>query len=378
MADRNPLLAVRRYACCLPFLLGLAAIGISVPAHAQTAVTLAQLQQFLANSQKNGSADSDIAMRLNSVSLSERLSNAQFSHLLTVFAPGRQTAEQLEILADESLLADLPSTENSNQQAPDPTAQQQMIASATKYASYYLQHLPDFLATRVTRAFDNSPQLSEQKHSKPKILMHLASVYKEQITYRDGQETILSGAAYSSHPSRHSLTSRGEFGPALVTVLHDITSGSIVWSYWEQPEKDTRLAVFRYSVPEHASHYMVDFCCYSKSENEPEAHLFHQYAAYHGEISLDPETGIVYRLTMQTDLDNPAPVAASTTAIEYGEVTIGGRAYFCPLRSVTTIAVHSPEILYFDGIGLAKYLNEASFVNYHKFGSTSQILTNQP
>ena len=383
MADRNLLLAIRKYTRGFPFFLGLAAIGISTPAHAQTTVTLAQLEQFLSGAQKNGSADSDIAMRLSSVSLSERLSDAQLNHLLTAFAPGRQATEQLEILADESLLADSPSAETSTLQAPNSAAQRQMIASATQYASYYLQHLPDFLATRVTRAFDNSPQLPDQKHSKPKIILHLASVDKEQITYRDGQEALLSGAINASQPLRRSLTSRGEFGPALTTVLHDILSGSIAWnrwewSHWEQPERAPRLAVFRYSVPEHASHYMVDFCCYARSENEPETHRFHQYAAYHGEISLDPETGVVYRLTMQADLDKAAPVAASTTVIEYGEVSIGGRAYFCPLRSVTTITVHSLTIQRIDGIGLAKYLNEASFVNYHKFGSTFQILTNQP
>lgn len=213
--------------------------------------------------------------------------------------------------------------------------------------------------------------------------MHLARVYKEQITYRDGQETILSGAIASARPSRRSLSSRGEFGPALTTVLHDASSGSIAWnrwewSRWEQPEKGPRLAVFRYSVPERASHYMVDFCCYANSENDPEAHRYHSLAAYHGEISLDPETGVVYRLTMQADLDKSAPVFASSTAIEYGEVHIQGRAYFCPLRSVTIIVVHSLAIQRLDGIGLAKYLNEASFVNYHKFGSTSQILAAQP
>ena len=88
--------------------------------------------------------------------------------------------------------------------------------------------------------------------------------------------------------STRGLSSFGEFGPILSTVLIDLPQGKLAWSHWEQHDA-TRVAVFGFSVPKAASHYEVRFCCVSGDQ-------FRQFSAYHGEITIDPDDGTILRL----------------------------------------------------------------------------------
>jgi hypothetical protein len=63
--------------------------------------------------------------------------------------------------------------------------------------------------------------------------------------------------------------------------------------------------------------------------------------------------------------------------VQYGPVEIGGKSYICPVHSIAISLTKSHsggeksdrEVL---------RINEVSFTDYHRFGSTSRIITNVP
>ena len=339
-------------------------------------VTVAQLRQFLTSQHARNKPDSETAGRLSSAALSERLSEARLQILVRDTQPGPDTAEQLELLAEESVFLGPAAAELSSEPAPDPAAQHAMLNAALNYMDTALRRLPDFLAIRSTRRYNNVPHLTRKPGPKPKILLHAVGEFQRQIAYRNGSEVLDTDPA-AAEPQA-GLLSSGEFGPILSVVLTDSQHGEVAWSRWEHETTAGRLAVFRYSVPKSSSHYLVDFCCYWKSEDDPQAHEFRGYPAFHGELSLEPATGIIRRITVLADFEEGDPLVSSGIAVEYGNIEIGGRAYICPVRSVATTEIHNSLIEKLDGIGLERHINETRFLNYHKFGSTSRMLTDVP
>ena len=67
--------------------------------------------------------------------------------------------------------------------------------------------------------------------------------------------------------------------------------------------------------------------------------------------------------------------------IEYGAVEIGGKTYFCPIRSVSVARARSLISLKqwdqdFTSFGpYSTHMNDIRFANYHMFRSQSRILT---
>ncbi len=167
----------------------------------------------------------------------------------------------------------------------------------------------------------------------------------------------------------------------------DLPKGNLRWSHWEQGETDLK-SVFRFDVPKAASHYQVEFCCIRGRL------IFQEFSAYHGELTIDPSNGTILRMTLIADLEKGAEIAEADLMVEYGPVELGGKRYFCPVRSVSVsrapgefnrIAPEHQRILSMDqattanetgeGAPLQTLLNETTFDNYHLFRADAQILT---
>ena len=341
-------------------------------------VTIAQLRSFLMDQHKSKHPDSETANRMSSVWLSERLTGATLTRVIAETAPGPESLEQLRFLADGSIFAGPPASEGSAFPGPSPEQQRAMLAGGARYAQTALQHLPDFLASRVTRRFDNRPVALDGKHTKTKMQMHWIGEFKDQITYRGGVEIVEDSAAKQTsaelalHPG---LVSMGEFGPILLLVFSDFEQGSIAWARWESDPVRGRLAVFNYAVPKSASHYLVDFCCYTTPEDETQERSFRDHPAYHGEVVLSPDSGSVLRITIEAELDNSAPILTSQLAVQYDDVEIGGRSYLCPMQSIAMTALHNSKMEHINGVGIERHVNEVQYLDYHKFGSTSRMIT---
>jgi hypothetical protein len=352
---------------CLTILLTL--FGPAVPIPAQTDVTVAQLREFLTSKQAAKESDTDIADRLSSVALSEQLTPATLSRLLAESEGGPKAAEQLRLLAFASIFRAPPRAELPDAPAPDSADRQRMISAAVSYVNTTLQLLPDFLATRTTLSFENTlVQQSGPMRAKPKAAMHIARESHREIAYRNGREIADSASTDSG------LTTWGEFGPILKTVLGDSFMGNVEWARWQTSETGALLAVFRFTVPQSASHYLIDFCCYQKSKDDPVQYSFREKPGYRGEIYLDPATGVIARITLQAELADADPVTSSGIAVQYGSVDIGGKSYVGPIQGIAVSEVHNLVMESVDGVGLEKHINVVHFLNYHKFGSTSRIL----
>jgi hypothetical protein len=110
---------------------------------------------------------------------------------------------------------------------------------------------------------------------------------------------------------------------------------------------------------------------------------YHQISGYHGEIAIDPSTGTVLRLTVQTEQQHESPLAKTGTLVEYGPIEIDGQSYICPLKSVSL--TRASIVPYSDGDPTGKtgrfhgpwqiLLNHVAFENYRRFGTESRILT---
>jgi VWFA-related protein len=204
-----------------------------------------------------------------------------------------------------------------------------------------------------------------------------------------------SGKSGKSGDAEQGLVSWGEFGPILSTVLLDAAQSKLAWSHWEQGASGP-VAVFGYSVPDPKSHYWVQFCCIGgktggiphvlrdgsqEIESAGEApHTSRERAGYHGEITVDPATGAILRMTLDSELPLSQTLTRAAVMVEYGSVEIGGKSFICPRRSVAlslmryahmTTGAHS--IL--DHDPLKTFVNDVAFEQYHRLGAEARILT---
>lgn len=368
------------------------------PAFAKS-VTVEQLSREIASSRKK--SDSKIAGRLYSLQLTERLS-AQKLAALEAALPGPESRRALVALADQAEFLDPPAAEIPNHPAPTFEQQREIMAKAVDYAAATLHRLPDLFARRDTIRYQDSPPGLRVVNSDsasgtfvPYQPLHPVSRSIVTVLYRDGQEVVRTktDANGAPNPAAAGLTTVGEFGPIFSVVFGDLPKGKLAWSHWEQGAAGP-VAVFSFQVPKADSHYQVEFCCFSGS-------VFKQFSAYHGELTLDPASGTILRLTLIADLSKGDPIAKAELMVEYGPVVLGGKTYFCPVKSVSVSVApmqgtqqgggpvnlnQSP--MYMRGVPtvvnnnggarsdapLQTMLNEVVFDRYHLFRADVQIL----
>ena len=347
-------------------------------------VTVAQLEQEVSALQ--GKPDAKAAGQLTDLQLTERLSDAKFAQLQTVI-PGTNARQALLILADTSAFLHLPPAEVPQTPAPDLPTQQRILTQTIHYVARTVRQLPNFSASRVTTRFEDMPQGGIQgatAHiSYSYQPFHLAGTLNSPVVFRDGQEVVDAAAkSKKNEPAMSGLTTNGEFGPILFTVLLDIAHNTIKWDHWEQ-RLDKTLAVFAFSVPREQSHYQVGACCLP---NGP-SHASQQFSGYHGQIAVDPSDGTVFRIVVQADLKPTDPISRADIAVEYGPVEIGGRPYVCPARSVAIMVdntvptppaqtLRSPRIqpTVTAELRTQTQVDDVAFTQYHLFRAESRMI----
>jgi hypothetical protein len=355
---------------CVQWLLIAALATVVLPLLTAQQVTVAQLEQFFAAERAARATDSDIAEKLISAELSEQLTERSLAQIKAAYTPGEKTAEALDVIADESEFLDPPAGELPEKSAPSAAEQQQIILAAGAFATNTLSHLPDYLATRTTRSFEDVPIFTGNVSMQSGL--HLAATSVREVTYRNGRE--ISSRALDPGGSRARsygphLDSEGEFGPVLKIIVSDSAKGRVSWSHWEQTSAG-EVAVFTYNVPNEASHYRIDFCCaFSPADLDPRA--YHGTPAYHGTLSIDPTTGAILRVTLQAEFAEFQPQPEVRLMVEYRRVEISGSSLICPVKGVNVSQVYT-----FDGkrYWTNFFVNETRFTNYHRFGSTVRML----
>ena len=358
-------------------------------------VTVAQLHEMLAALQTAGKNDGDRAQQLISLELTEQLTQPTLDRITTEFKPGPKTVLSLKLLADSSAFLEPPAGELPDKAPPIAAEQRAMMKSFINFVAVTQHHMPDFLATRLTDSYDNSPQSVTHSGWAPHTDLHPAGTFSHHIVYRNGQEVLdrhsdSSGAKPKNEPTPMGLVSFGEFGPALGVILTDASKGILKWSHWEQTAAGP-VAVFHFEVPQAASHYTVNYCCVREAQNTAgavafgidaksasvEGDSYHGTPSYHGNLYLDPATGAVLRVTVESDLKPSDPIMRAATSVQYGPVEIGGNSYICPVHSIAISLTKSHAGGDKSDMEILR-INEVSFTDYHRFGSTTQLITDAP
>ncbi|HEY1902996.1 MAG TPA: hypothetical protein VGG56_11215 [Terracidiphilus sp.] len=378
-------------------LLGLL-LAITLHCGAEKRVTVAELEQTVTVAAAARKPDAEIVRQLNSMELTERLSEATLDRLSAHVKMSPQVALALELLADESAFRDLPASELPVVAAPDQAAQLQMFDRAARYVAGTLQRLPDFLATRETNRFDDSPQAVKKGGWPVRAGLHQVDRSSREVSVREERESQSTSKGSAQLQANSGLTTWGEFGSVLGIILSDSMNGTVRWDHWEQTSAGMA-AVFHYSVPKAASHFEV----ISPVQRPPSIEAFatprdgsrassigarpntnsagnsvmHDRRAYEGSLWLDPATGTILRLTIEADSKSSATFQRAAMLVQYGEVEIGGAKFTCPVRSValsrTVIGAEAST-----GNTPSEWLNETRFTGYHRFAATTRILTGPP
>ena len=389
-------------------LLGMFAV-LALPAAAVKRVNVAQLEQILTTASAANRTDDSILRIFGDLELTEQLNNAERTRIDQKLHLGPKSTLALQLLADQSAFLDLPAAGRPTAPPPDPETEKLILERARTYVNQTFLRLPDFMATRSTFRFDNSPQVINHNEWPVHAGLHLVGSSTREITLRDDtpvpSPATQNSAAKAVNASESlpalppaprpepGLRTDGEFGPFLALIMLDTTRGKIAFHHWEQTPAG-QLAVYRYSVPKSASHYRVDYCCIvtkagvnlrggsrhpnngapppTNLDDDPDTH-FHRLPGYHGSLTIDPASGAILRITVQADLDIDLPVTRADILIEYGPVNIGDRRFICPLISLALtqgLAGTNATL----GIPPDMQINEASFTNYHRLGSSVRII----
>ena len=346
------------------------------PEVAAQSLTVSQLEEWL--DKRRTGRDGEIAGQLSAMKLTERMSSARLASW-NAQMPGDKSRTALATLADEAAFLD-PSAEKVPADAkPDIETQKAMLAHVIDYLNETVPRLPDFFARRTTHFYGEPPQKDDEtwKTATGNRTLQPANTSVGTVLYRNGSEQVdAEKLRVKLHKDEDSMNTKGIFGPILSTVLLDAARSELTWSRWDEGPEGKR-AVFRFVVPKEKSNYSVSFCCLTDMEA---ASGFEQLTGYHGEMTIDPASGAILRLAVQADLKPRSPLMRADILVEYGPVAISGQTYLCPLRSVaitrkrTVIALHEwGETLRVFGPFIT-LLSEATFDDYHKFGSESRIL----
>lgn len=356
--------------------------SVVCPAWGSKPLTIAQFEQALAAAHSR--RDEDLARQIQDMRLTERLSGDRLAQLDKAMI-GTKSRDALRALADESAFLAPLADELPKAATPSLAEQKRILGLTVDYVHSVLPLLPNFLATRATEHFEDMPQaIGESGRTIAYQPLHSVQSSKVSIVYRDGKEVVDDG---SKHPpkelqSNGGLATQGIFGPFLGLVLVDAARSQLGWERWENAPDGVR-AVFQFKVPLAGSHYEVSYCCvpHESSSRVADLESYRRIVGYHGEMTVDPATGIIRRLVVEAELERGAPVTQSAILVEYGPVEIGGRIYTCPVRSISKIIgqIYQTNLRY--GYALANQeqplrtlLNDAAYKDYHVFRAEARVL----
>jgi VWFA-related protein len=335
-------------------------------------ISIEQLQKIL----ELDESDAEKAKQLTGLELTERLSERRLSALYAI-VHGKRTRQELRLLADASAFLDPSADEILAEPPPDQDAQEQMLSLISEYLGRTIHKLPDLFAKRTTVRYQETPMYLAGDTSQTYRPLHITDSWTTTVRYRNGFE-MAEAKPPRRKPNEPELITYGIFGPVLQGVFAAIDkNGGLTWRRWEQGSQG-RMAVFRYTVPLDKSLYEVMLCCLPDGDGTK---AFQRYAAYHVDIAIDPESGVILRLEFRDDLKSTTPLTRSDIMIEYGPVEIGGKTYFCPIRSVSIVRGRDVGVIRewdeaFRTWGpYGTMLNDVSFDDYHMFRSESRMLT---
>lgn len=346
----------------------------AMPAWGAKKVTVQQLRDMLAQMQQAKKTDEEVAAALKQVVLSEELTRPTMNSLVG-YVPGKFSTEQIYVLEARSATLAPPPDDLPSVAAPDDSTQKVMLEKAAEYASKTYGALPHLIATRTMIRFQDHIEpgpIASGLHSgaigdagsNPNLV--LPNQFVHYINSTEAQVDFVNGAEKNPLPQ-----DKGQWGangmlallgqaPVLSTVFEEAQkAGKIRFLRWELVN-GRQTAVYAFNVDKKNTHYAVNYCCFPdvsqsgiatfSSASRPGGggvkgnlqtstnwNFYKTTVPYHGEIFINPETGIVVRLITQAEFKNSDVVHQEDQRIDYGPLPVGDKNLVVPVRTVINV-----------------------------------------
>lgn len=353
---------------------------LASPAWAAKKITMQQLKDMLTSMQQAKKSDAEVAAALKQVELSEAMTVSSKNALANLVpASFPLTTEQIYVLEARSATMPPPASDIPATPAPDAAAQKALLDKAADYASKTFAQLPAMTATRTTLRFQDNVEAvasSSGMHSSAQVadpnlvnasqFIHYINSMETPVELRGGVEQVPTAKDKTNWGANAQIALQ-EQGPVLNTVIQEAqAAGKISWLRWEVVNGKAA-AVFSFVVDKKKSRYAVNYCCFPDLDQTGVMTLsssavgslnggsgggakgnlqtnttwknFKATVPYHGELFIDPDTGIVVRLITFADFKTSDLVHQEDERIDFGPVTMGGKMVVLPMKTVINTEV---------------------------------------
>jgi hypothetical protein len=365
------------------FLLLVAAVPALLPAQTRK-MTVAEMRDVLTGLHKAQKSDEQIANQLKQIALTEELTPAGMNSMANL-VDGPLSTEQMYVLEARSCILAPPDTDLPKAAPPDTVAQRTMLAKAEDYAAKTYPQLPRLTATRLVARFQDGVKTIESYSGTNVKMIDEHDPIWEQIsqyvrlvnTHTDTVE-IDSGI---EKPGDKDTTPWGRNGlvnsmlpflPLNLLTSEAVSSGKPKFLRWETINGQ-RTAVFTFAVDKKKSLYAINYCCFPDTSSVGNAlyggngtagsafghgsglsanplsrpphngnlsyvsdwNPFKAKSGYHGELFLDPDSGVVLRTIIGAEFKSSAFVHYEDIRVDYAPLPIGGNNQYVPAGSFT-------------------------------------------
>ncbi len=335
------------------YLLLLLALAANLAFAQQRQMTAPQLVNFIRSSLQLRQDDGQVANVVRRIKLTNRL-DAKTVEELQGLGAGPRTVAALKQLETASASLAPPPPPAPRQPivviaAPNPLEQKRVLAEVTESALSYVQTLPNFICTQVTRRHVD-PSGTESWSP--------AGVIQEHLSYVDHHEdykvSMIDNRPVEgmSHDQVGGNRSSGEFGSMLNDIFDASSQARFEWERWATL-RGHRMHVFSYRILQPYSKYSIHDDASGRSVTP----------GYHGLVYADADTLRVMRLTMECDdIPTSFPIQQAAEVLDYDFANISGEKFLLPLKADLRFKATR-----------ALVWNEIEFHLYRKFSADASI-----
>ncbi len=351
-------------------------------------MTVGQLQDVLTGLHNSQKSDEQVANELKQIELTEELTPAGMNTLVDLIN-GPLSTEQMYVLEARSAMLAPPDTDLPKAAAPDDAAQQAMLAKAQEYAAKTYPQLPRFTATRLVARFQDGVETIQsfggvnvkvQNDSDPiwhqiRRYIRLMNTHTDPVEVDNGTEKV--GGKDTVQWGRNGMVnSMLPFLPLNLLTSEAVSSGNPKFLRWETINGH-QTAVFVFAIDKKKSHYAINYCCFPDTSSvgnvlygghgngggggtpAPGGNLnanplstpgggkgnlsnvsdwkpFNAKSGYHGELFLDPDSGVVLRTIVEAEFKPSDFVHYEDVRVDYAPMPIGSSNLYVPVRTITT------------------------------------------
>jgi hypothetical protein len=312
-------------------------------------LTVQQLKDLLASLQQSRKDDNEVSDALMQYDLSEELTNSAAEGLSTLI-PGPHAGEEIEILRGRSAFLAPPPTDLPATPAPDAAAQKAMLGQALNFATKSFSQYPHLSVIKSTiRYQDELRQASSVGIQSVNILNGpLQLVYKHNDPLDVDKGIVKAAAKDKTRWGANGQISEGAPETNLGALLQEASaSDNYKWLRWQTVD-GKQAAVFSFAVEKKKSLLDVNYCCFPKTEIQDTVmgpltvgtiqsltswEPFKRIASYHGELFIDPDSGVIVRIIVNAEMKPSDFVFMEERRIDFEKIVVDGREYVLPHSS---------------------------------------------